>query len=221
MTFSMQPTLVNSVYVPDQLIAGNFPLVTDTVTLAAGLSLTRGTLIGQQNGAATFARTSTDTGNFTCSAITVNADAKPGIYSIVFTGATSFEVFDPNGAALPAGATGTAYTEELGFTLTAGGTAAVAGDTATLTVAGSNFVEASLTATDGSQSPGTWAVLAEDTNTSSTGTNAATSCPVYLAGEFDANYMTFGAGLTAVVAKQILRDSNIYIKTNAIANTPV
>jgi hypothetical protein len=199
---------VNSVYVPDQLIAGNFPLVTDTVTLAAGLSLTRGTLIGQQNGAATFARTSTDTGNFTCSAITVNADAKPGIYSIVFTGATSFEVFDPNGAALPAGATGTAYTEELGFTLTAGGTAAVAG-------------EASLTATDGSQSPGTWAVLAEDTNTSSTGTNAATSCPVYLAGEFDANYMTFGAGLTAVVAKQILRDSNIYIKTNAIANTPV
>jgi hypothetical protein len=40
------PLAISEIYVPDGLIAGPFPLITDTVSIAAGQQLTRGALLG-------------------------------------------------------------------------------------------------------------------------------------------------------------------------------
>lgn len=78
-----------------------------------------------------------NTGNGTMTAgpaITAGA-AQSGAYSIKFTGATTFNVFDPNGRELLPGNTGVAYADGgIGFTITAGGVAFIAGDSFTVTV---------------------------------------------------------------------------------------
>jgi hypothetical protein len=119
------PQITSEVYVPDRLIAGDFPLVTDTVTIAAGQNLSRGALLGMV----------TSTGDFILS-------------------------------------------------LSA--------------------------ASDGSQNP--VAVLADNVNTSSTGTNAATPAPVYYTGEFNINAMTLGTGFAYPAIKTTLRPLSIFIK---------
>lgn len=78
-----------------------------------------------------------NTGNGTISAgPTVTAGvAKNGAFTVELTGATTFNVYDPDGLQLKPGTTGTAYSDAgIGFTITAGGTAFVAGDTFTITV---------------------------------------------------------------------------------------
>lgn len=108
------------------------------VTLTqSGTAVKSGTVVTSNvRGAGTFARDAGTTGNFTSGAITVGAAAMPGVYRIVFTAATLFVVEDPNGVTVDNGTLGTAFSAGgLGFTLTAGGTAAVSGDTAAITVA--------------------------------------------------------------------------------------
>jgi hypothetical protein len=58
-----------------------------------------------------------------------------GVYTVTFTGATTYTVTAPDGTALAAGVTGTAYFDGIGFQLNAGGTAFVAGDGFTVTIA--------------------------------------------------------------------------------------
>ena len=82
----------------------------------------------------------TNTGNFTVGTVTITDPAKVGNYRIVFTAATAFNLYSPEGDFITAGATGTAVNGEAGqglsFTITAGGTPAVAGDSGTIAVAG-------------------------------------------------------------------------------------
>ena len=68
---------------------------------------------------------------------TPGAGAKVGSYLLTFTGATAFTLVDPNGDAMPAGATLAAYATNatLAFTITAGGTAFQAGDYFAIAVA--------------------------------------------------------------------------------------
>ena len=61
--------------------------------------------------------------------------------------------------------------------------------------------------TDGSEVP--YAVAAADTNATSGDTNI----PVYLAGEFNANAVTFGTGHTLASTKAALRDKGIFLRT--------
>lgn len=77
-----------------------------------------------------------NTGNGTLGTLSVTAGAaQAGAYTVKFTAATVFSVFDPNGRELLGGVTGAAYTDAgITFTITAGGTAFVAGDTFTVTV---------------------------------------------------------------------------------------
>lgn len=107
-----------------------------TVT-QSGTAVESGTLLAQVDaGAGTFAMVAGSTGNPTSGTITIGAAAVPGVYGIEFTAATKFTVEDPLGRTIGTGTLGTAFSKEgVGFTLTAGGTAAVAGDTATITVA--------------------------------------------------------------------------------------
>lgn len=79
-----------------------------------------------------------NTGNATIGGLAV-ADAAPGDYSVVFTGATAFNVFDPDGRIVGSGATGSEFNAAgIAFTITAGGTPCVAGDEFTVTVSVGN-----------------------------------------------------------------------------------
>lgn len=236
MAYTFEPSITNSVFTPDQLIAGSHDIVTDTVTLASGLNLTRGTLIGQQT-ASLYATTSspstvsggTNAGAETIGSISTSELVRLGTYRVNLTSTTAFNVVDPTGELVGTGTVGSAFTSnQINLTVTTGASIA-ANDGFSIVVeetAGSGngyYVQATATAVDGSQDPKNWVILAEDTNTSSTGTNAVTSCPVYLEGEFDTNYMTFGTGLTAPGCKSALRQagSGIFLKTGALVNAIV
>jgi hypothetical protein len=96
-----------------------------------------------------------NTGNGTVGAVSDLAGIQVGTYAIEFIAATKFNVYDPGGRLVGEGTTGVAFATQLGFTITAGGTAFVAGDGFTIAVgAGSGkVVPLSLTATDGSAVP--------------------------------------------------------------------
>lgn len=101
-----------------------------------GAAVKSGTVLQQDTaGQVVFAMNPEATGNPTIGSATAGALAVEGIYTIEFTSATAFKVIDPNGVEIGTGATGTAFNQQgLGFTLTAGSTAAVEGDKGTLNV---------------------------------------------------------------------------------------
>lgn len=107
------------------------------VVTQTGTAVRSGTVLTKQDtGTAAFAVDAGSTGNPTSGAITVGVAAIPGVYRIVFQSATAYTVEDPNGVLIDNGVLGTAFNAGgLAFTLTAGGTAAVANDTARITVA--------------------------------------------------------------------------------------
>jgi hypothetical protein len=110
----------------------------DAIVILSGEGkLAAGTVLSKiAAGAATAAaKSGGNTGNGTISAVTTAAGVKVGIYTVRFTAATAFVVEDPDGYSLGAGATGTAWADDLGFTITAGGTPFVAGDGFDITVA--------------------------------------------------------------------------------------
>lgn len=98
-------------------------------------ALKPGAVLGKvATGTATATAKDGNTGNATVSAVTLGAGTKAGTYSVEFTAATKFDVIDPEGFKLKSGSTGAAYADDLGFTITAGGTAMVAGDGFTVVV---------------------------------------------------------------------------------------
>lgn len=107
------------------------------VVTQTGTALVSGSLLTKvDTGAGSFAMDAGATGNPTSGTITVGAAAVPGAYIIQFTSATKFTVEDPTGKTVGTGTVGTAFNKGgLTFTLTAGATPAVDGDTAKITVA--------------------------------------------------------------------------------------
>lgn len=75
-----------------------------------------------------------NTGNGTLGTLSALAAAQPGAYSVVFISATKFEVYDPSGNFVGIGTAGTAFSNQVQFTITAGGTAFAAGDGFSVTV---------------------------------------------------------------------------------------
>lgn len=132
----------------------------DIITIASGAGVVQaGTVLGKllsTTSAPVYAATGGNTGNFTCSAVTNSGPASVGAYKVEFISATVFNVFDPNGELVGEGHTGVAFSGEgLGFTITAGGTPAVVGDSATITVSANanaaKYVPFDPTAADGRQ----------------------------------------------------------------------
>jgi hypothetical protein len=114
-------------------------------TVGGSSFLDIGTVVGQVvNGAVTVSAAIGDpeapanTGNGT---VALGSPAYQGLpqagnYSVVFTSATEFEVFDPIGHLVGTGKNGTAFAGgQIVFTVTAGGTAFVAGDSFVIPVA--------------------------------------------------------------------------------------
>lgn len=215
------PGVVAQTYIPDQLIAGNLKLVTDTVTIGGGTVLQRGTILGQQSlgspvSVAGKPAGGTNTGNGTMSAPALGLGAKQGAYVLTFTSATAFTVTAPDGSRLADGVAGTAYSSQIGFTVTAGGTAFVAGDGFTITVpAGSGvYVPSVATAKDGSQAPS--AILADTVDASA----GPVTGPVYLQGEFNANALAFDGSWTVLALRIAMRPLEIYLKSALSAKDP-
>ncbi|WP_313330666.1 head decoration protein [Comamonas sp.] len=103
----------------------------------SGDAVKSGTVLVQDTGGdVQFAMDEGATGNPTIGSTSASALTTEGVYTIDFTSATAFVVKNPAGTQVgSAGAVGTAFSAGgLGFTLTAGSTAAVAGDSATLQV---------------------------------------------------------------------------------------
>lgn len=126
----------------------------DSVTLASGSGKVKaGTVIGAITSALTAAALAlgTNTGNGTFGTITPQAAPATmvGVYALLMTAATTFNVTAPDGTTA-AGSTGVAFSAlGIGFTLTAGGTAFIAGDGFSFTVSGTPGVPTMVSAANG------------------------------------------------------------------------
>lgn len=110
----------------------------ETITLISGAgALAAGTILGKiTKGAATAELVAGGTGNATFSAVVVGNKSLPGVYRLIATAATKFNLEDPLGVLLGVVTLGAQSTlGGLTFTFTAGATPHVATDQATITVA--------------------------------------------------------------------------------------
>lgn len=211
------PGSVGYLYTSDQLIAGDLKIVTDGgATITGGLLLPRGTVLGKVTlGAiASAAKAGGNTGTGTNTLITAGTRTKTGVYQIRFLTATTYSVTDPNGEPLPNGANGAYANPGLNFTITAGGTAFIAGDGFDVTVAaGSNAWKKSVkTAVDGSEVPA--GILAEIADA----TGGDVQGGVYLTGEFNELRVGYDVSWTLVELRTLLRNFNIFLKSAVTAD---
>lgn len=160
-----------------------------------------------------------NTGNPTFGTITRGAKFNAnGSYIVTMTAATVFTLVDPNGDVLTTtGATGVAFTDpQISFTLTAGGTPAVAGDRFVITpAAGSGkYTLCNQAATDGSQVP--VAILADTTDA----TGGDVLCGAYFTGEFNQNALQYDPSWTLAQLTTALRPLSIFLRSVVSAATP-
>lgn len=167
--------------------AGGTPLISGdefdiTVTQSAGALFTTASAAGGSN---------TGNGTLTPATPAFVDGVRAGVYTIQMTAPTTFAVFDPLGNEVGTGSTGVAFSSQIAFTLAAGGTAFVGGDTFTYTVSAvALYIPCVATATDGSQTP--IAVLEEEADTSA----GVVVAGAYFSGEFAYEMMTIDASWT-------------------------
>lgn len=211
------PSAAGALYISDQLIAGDLKLVTrGAATITGGLLLPRGTVMGQLTIGALTPAGPVGTGNGTLTLSSAGVRAKTGTYTIKFLTATTYTVTNPYGVALPNGANGAYTNPEINFTITAGGTPFVAGDSFTIAVAAgaSTWKKSVATAVDGSQIPS--AILADDADASGGDVNGG----LYLTGEFNENRVAYDGSFTLATLRDLLRNFNIFLKSAVIADPP-
>ena len=209
-------------YTPKDLFAGHFPVATDIGTLAAGAgNLTRGSVLGRVNlGDSSVAAGAGKTGNCTSTkdaTTPILASAMVGDYVITCTTAHNdtgpvaaiFTVVAPDGTTLGTHTEGgTAFATQIKFAIAAGSADFVLGDKFVFTIAeGSGELKLiTSAATDGSQNA--YAILADDYDASS----AAKSVAVYMTGEFNADALTVGSGISLPIIRHALATRNIYVR---------
>ncbi|GAA3684340.1 head decoration protein [Acetobacter lovaniensis] len=90
MSYGFYPQSTQALFVPDQLIAGNLKLVTETVTFASGNTFSRGQVVGRVTATGKYipsVATATDGSQVPCGIVvdTVDAsaaDAQGGVYQM-------------------------------------------------------------------------------------------------------------------------------------------
>lgn len=133
----------------------------DAATIGGTTKVYPGTVLGLQAGGVVAAwpgnaeqqNSNTGNGTIAMAATPVVAGAQHGMYSAVALTATTFAVSDPYGNAVGTATAGSAFSNQIAFTITAGATAFVAGDEFSIDVeaiAGA-FVPLNPSASDGSQ----------------------------------------------------------------------
>lgn len=211
-----QPGIWAEAYIPDQLIAGNLKLVTQPIVLQSG-TLPRGSVLGAQTTFSMESAAGTNTGNGTIGSLTLGTGYEFGTYVLTATSSSNFTVTSPEGIAQAAATVGSAYSHQIGFTITAGGTAFVAGDSFTVQVlnATGNYVLSTAGASDGSQNPSAILVDAADASGGPVKTGA------YVMGEFNANALNFDSSWTLSVLRSKLQPLGIFLKSAVSAADPV
>lgn len=158
---------------------------------------------------ATLAGGTANTGNATVSAIAAGASYKQGTYKAVCTDATHAQVYDPQGDEIGIATFGTAFADpQIGFTITAGGTPCVAGDTFAISMSPPTYAYVPCTAgaTDGSQFPA--GILVDQTDASAGNTTGG----IYVMGEFNARSLILGNGLSMAYVAAELQKRAMYVK---------
>lgn len=212
-----QPGVQAQVYIPDQLIADARNLVTQPILLGAGV-LKRGTVLGQQNvNPVQVVAGASNAGNGTVGTVAVGSAVETGGYVLLATSATVFKVTDPEGTVLGNATVGTAFSHaEIGFTITAGGTAFVSGDTFTINVfdAVGTYIQCVRTASDGSQTP--VAILVDDADA----TDGPVTAGAYLAGEFNASKLIFSSTWALAALVSAMRPFGLFAKSSISSASP-
>jgi len=210
----MSASRTQSEFIPDNLVAGcPDHAITDSITLAEGQNLTRGTVLGRTvvSGTITGAAVAGNTGNGTIGSLSVQGSAKKGVYRITCiedaTNGGRFTVEDPEGKTLGVATVAKVHASGIRFTIADGSTDFAVGDsfTATVTNLAVKHKKSLNSATDGSQFPD--CILAEDTDA----TDDDVQTIAYVAGSFNPNQLVLGAGHTIENIKDGLRDKNIYL----------
>jgi len=125
-----------------------------------------------------------------------------------------FQVVTPSGELLAPAVVGSPYvSKHINFTLNDGTDDFEIGDTFTITVAAGSlkYKKSLAAAVDGSQEPD--AILAKDTDA----TSADVTTSLYVAGPFNENAITYGAGHTADSVREALRAKNINLLPSVTA----
>lgn len=177
-------------FLPDNLLAGSLHIVTRPATIEENAgNLVRGQVMGKiTKGAVTQSFSGTGNGTLTLDPTEPRlSHSIPGTYKVVFTGATAYKVYDPSGNLIDTVAALGAFANKLKFTIAAGATAFVAGDTFSIIVAaGSGYLAAfDSSAVDGTEKP--YAILEEDAPASTSTQDA----PMALSGEFTEDLLVF------------------------------
>ena len=163
------------------------------VTVISGQSVVRGEVM-QKTGQFTAGTATADGGNTggdTFSAVTTADTTIAGTYIVEALTATTYKVIAPNGIALDAIATaGSAYSDQLGFTITTAGATTVAGDFYTVVVTvglgkQTSFITGSVPST----------VMAEDVDASAGDVNGW----AFRDADIKASEVDFGTGTDAEV----------------------
>lgn len=175
------------------LSEANGALSRETASVSGG-PFDAGTVLGQITVGAATAATIVGTGNATISTIVVVAGAVPGVHTLRAIAATKLWLLGPDGQYLGQATAGTAATlGGLTFTVTAGGTAMVAGDSFAITVAAgsSAYTAHDPDATDGSQ------VAAAVLYAAVTASTAVDATVTARQAEVNDNYLTWADGISA------------------------
>lgn len=113
----------------------------DAIAISNAVQLVSGTVLGKPGNPSAetvVATADTNTGNGTLTmdpTAPLSAAAVDGAYKVEFTAATTFNVIQPSGKIAGKGSVGQTYAGPVKFSIAAGGTAFVAGDSFTITVA--------------------------------------------------------------------------------------
>lgn len=170
----------------------------DPIVILSGAGLVEaGTVLGKVGHALTgsAAALGANTGNPTFGAITVGDPAVAGAYVLRFQDATHYVVEDPGGVELGHGVTGAAFAAGgLGFTVTAGGAAAVPGDSWTITIAAGSgkYVPYDPTGNDGREFGSAILFGTRDATSADKTAVASVRGPMRV----NANELVWGAGVT-------------------------
>lgn len=210
----------------DNLLAGDYPIIQGTVTVAASQTAARGAVVGKVTIAAGTAAAGSNTGDGAISgfALAAGGPAKIGTYVATCVEAASdsgiFEVVDPDGILIGTlKVAGTFTGGGITFALADGSTDFIVGDSFNLPVeAGSGQVKLlDITATDGSQK--FYGVLLEAVTT---GSGETASAAIAKTGEFLSQGLTFGGSTVVADVVDDMRNNNCFVYTShALENVQV
>lgn len=226
-----QPGVTAETYVPDQLIAGEFKIVTQDFTVKSGALYLRGTVMGQITlgaaSSATKAGGNTGTGTFVLDVATpILPNAQAGIYTLRCIAAAAnggtFRLTDPKGVVLgdfviTGGAGGTVTVNDcIKGVITDGGVDFIVGDGFDVTIAAGSgkIIESVATAVDGSAVP--VGILVDNVDATSADQNGG----CYLTGEFNNAKIIYDNSWTLAALAVALRALSIFLKTPITASDP-